>query len=57
MRGKPQSENPLGTMLSIEHTLCSLDKHADQGRESRARLEKTLAESGHTLPESASIFR
>ena len=38
------SENPLGTMQSIEHTLRSLDKLAEQEQERGLRLEKTLAD-------------
>jgi hypothetical protein len=37
-------ENPVGTMQSIEHTLRSLDKLADQEQERSARVEKTLAD-------------
>ena len=38
------AENPLGTMQSIEHTLRSLDRLADQEQEHGARLGKTLAD-------------
>ncbi len=38
------AENPLGTMQSIEHTLRTLDKLADQEQERSGRLEKTLAD-------------
>jgi hypothetical protein len=37
-------KNPLGTMQSIEHTLRSLDKLADQEQERSARLGKILTD-------------
>jgi uncharacterized membrane protein YccC len=38
------SENPLGTLQSIEHAIRSLDRRAEQEREDIERQEKALAE-------------
>ena len=43
-RAQLNAENPLGTMQSIEHTIRSLDRRAQEEREQIERQEKALAE-------------
>ena len=43
-RAQINAENPVGTMQSIEHTLRSLEKAAEQEQERAARAEKMLAD-------------
>lgn len=38
------TDNPVGTMQSIEHTLRALDKAAEDERRQTERLEKTLTD-------------